>query len=356
MNLMKTTFCILLLGALPASAGSLALVMRGDSDSAHFNEAASAASATNTDSTRYYLQTARLDYKGQMNENLSFQARIRFEGVTSTTPNKTDNVTDTVDIMQVTHRLGEGMSVTLGKVATEILADDGIPLSDVYLTSRARADIAAAYLYVTGIKFAKSFDDQEVKVMTFNQSETTSGEQTKSAYGIIYKGKFMDKTLLPTVSYHKDNRQATTVAGDQTVEMWAAGLKYDPKPYAISLDYLQNTRDNMTGTGVNAVAASSKKNIIGSYVLDGSYQFDPQWLLKLRLDLSRKTAENNAAHNEAVSNYEGISVATEFKPFKDDMFRYHLAWTQLTEKPQTGADQITQHLIVGAMIYADFLK
>lgn len=357
MRILNLTLPFLLLGLFQtAQAGSLSLILRADSDTTTYNDAAERASATNLDSTRYLAHTARLEYKGQLNESLSFLTRVRFEGVTNTTPNKTDNLTDGLDLLQITHRLVDDLSLTVGKLALEILADDGIPASDIYLASRARADVAPIYLYGTGIKLAKTFGTNEIKLMSFNQSEGTSTEQTKTGYGVVYKGKFLDKTLLPILSYHRDNRQSAVSAQDPTVEMWAAGLRFDPKPYYISYDYLQNNRDNMTGTGTSSVASAFKSNTIVSHLIDAGYQLDPQWIVRLRWDLSRKTAQDKALRTESISDYEGVGLATEFKPFKDEMFRYHLAWTQLTEKPQSGPDQITQHIILGAMIYADFLK
>ena len=350
MHFAKSLFALLILTSVSASAGSISLILRADSDSTAYNPGAQAAAPANVDSTRYFIHTGRLEYKGQLNDSVSFYTRLRFENVANNTPNKTDSLSDSVDIVQITHRITDDLSLTLGKISTEILADDGIPLAEIYLGSRARADVANTYLYGTGAKLAKTFSDQEIKIMTLDQFETTTTEQTRSAYGIVYKAKFFDKTLMPTLSYHKDHRQSEISGQDPTVEMIAVGLKYDPKPYAISLDYLQNTRDNMSGSGATAIAAANKKNIIGSYLLDASYQIDPQWTLRTRVDLATKTAQDNNTNTELKTNDQGISFVTEYKPFKDDYFRYHLAWTQLTEKPPTGSDQITQHIILGALI------
>lgn len=340
-----------------ANAGKGLFILRLDSDSTMYNNALKAKlPTTRQDSNRFQVHTGRLMYMSQINEQLEVVGRIRFDGAFNNTPNSTDNLNDHLDIFQLTHKWNEMTKLTLGKMDQEILGNDGIPYGEIYLSTRARADAAVTHLYGTGAKLSMNFDKHDVSFMLFNQSEGTSANQTKYEYGIVHTSKSLEDSVFTKASYHKDHRQSLITDDLPTVEMIALGVKYYPKPYYVSLDYLTNTRTNMDGTGLTAIAAADKRTSVTSYMLDGGYQWDDPHLVRFRYDKNKKKSQDLALGTDSITDYEGITLAYEFKPFVNEKFRYHAVFTQLTEEPAGSDKLVTQHIILGALIVADIFK
>jgi hypothetical protein len=339
-----------------AFAGKALFVLRADSDSTIYNTAMKSKAVPAQDSNRYLVHTARIHYTSLVNEQLDFVMRARFDGGLTTTTNATDNLNNFLDIFHLTHKWSDTLKLSIGKMDSDILGNDGIPFAEIYLASRARADVAPTHLYGTGVKLATAYENQTVMLMHMNQTDGTATNQTKSMYGVVHGAKLLEDKVVTKLSYHKDHRQAAVVDVLPTVEMIGAGVKYSLDSNFVSFDYLSNTRMNMDGIGSASVAAANKKNVVTSYLLDGGYHWDPAHLVRFRYDKGQRKAADILLGSQSITDYEGISLALEFKPFASEKFRYHAAFTQLSEAPSMGDKLVTQHLILGVLIVADLLK
>lgn len=338
-------FLILLCVSSFAMAGSVNLDFRFESDSSSYNNAAKAAGSTA--STSYLMRTGRVDFKGKLNEELNYRLRWRFDKDSSTAQNKTDNFSSQIDYAYVQHTLVEGLTLTLGKLASEIGSVEGNqPSTDIYLQSQAYRQISSkGFLYVTGAKISYQYEGHEGSAYVINQSETTATDQSKSSYGLTYKASFMEKTLSTIVGYLSDEKQNMISPDNKvTTTITSAGVKWEPKPYYINFDYIIFAEKNVSAVGTN--------DTFNTMILEAGYDFD-DIIPKIKYEITDKKTDAAASVKE---KYDGLSVGAEYRPFSQDTFRYHLMVTQLNIKADGSDSRYEQHFLIGTKIYADFLK
>jgi len=200
-------------------------------------------------STRFNLQTLRLDYKGALSDATSFRLRYRFNNPSSKVNASTaaasyrlaDSASSSLDFAYVEQKMMDNLSLQIGKFNTDIGGIEGLTSgADLYFTSQAYGD-QSPLRYATGAKLIYKMADQEVDLMSTNQetdavaapagSAAATFSQNHETVGIVYKGSFMDKTLMPVVSWHNDKAQASSLNGrDMEFNFYSAGLKYDFAP------------------------------------------------------------------------------------------------------------------------------
>lgn len=344
---------VLVLAGMTANAGSISFDFRFDSDSSSYNNAAKAAAPTTAVSaTNLLMKTGRVDFKGKANEELSYRLRWRFDkdygtSTSMVSNNKTDAFTNHVDLAFIAHKWTPELTLSLGKVASELGGNEGNTAApDIYLQSQFYRKIAANFIYVSGGKLTYVMDNHEVSLLLLNQSETTTTEQSKMAYGLTYKGLFMEnKELSVLASYANDEKQSLTLPDSKKMTgISSLAFKYDPKPYFVSLDYSTFAQKNQSAVD----AKDTWNSIVGEfgYNLDGI-------MPKLKYEMSQYKAETTTS---TTTKYDGVSLGVEYKPMAQENFRYHMMVTQLTTKPEVGDSLFEQHFIVGTRINADFLK
>jgi len=342
---MKKLLLLATIASSTAFAGSISLDTRVDSDSATYNTANGG-----KNNSKFYLQTGRVDYKGKATDDLSFRLRLRFNEDQATV-NKTDKVNKTVDHANVTHKMGD-YALTAGKFDIMTAGFEGATAgSDMYFTSvgykGTASGVAELNRYATGANLAYTMGDHTVNFMILNGKDTTSSEQSRNMYGLVYKGSLMDKTLNLIASYHL---QSVPYTSNSSIEnsndtYTTVGAQYKMTNWSTSLDY---SMYEAIGS-----ASSNKKDKTDSIVLHGSYDATEMLTAKLKLESS---TEKDGNQNDAKVTTTGYGAALEIKPIKDADFRYHVAYTNKDVKPETGDTKTESHIIAGLKLQADFLK
>ncbi|MBL7543636.1 MAG: hypothetical protein JNL11_07445 [Bdellovibrionaceae bacterium] len=338
-------FVILLFVSSFVFAGSVNFDFRFDSDSSSFNNAAKASGRKPT--TRYAMTTGRVDFKGNLNQDVNYRLRWRLDRSDATTINKTDAFTTQVDLAYVQDRLMDGLNLTIGKFSSEIGSVEGnIPAPDNYMMSQAYRQISSqGFLYVSGAKLTYHFDEHESSVYVVNQSDATATSQSKSTYGLTYQARLMEKKLKPIVGYLYDEKQSSTSTSKMSTTITSVGVAWDPKPYFINFDYLIYAQKN--------ISAGDTDDTWTTMLVDAGYDFDGI-IPKFKYETTQKKISTAAA--SGVDKYDGFSLGVEYKPYPQDIYRYHLMVTQMTLEPQVGESEYEQHIIAGVRIYGDFLK
>ncbi|MGZ3768835.1 MAG: porin [Bdellovibrio sp.] len=346
--------------AISAQAGSLSLDMRADYNSTSFN-----APSDRDDTTRFFFKTGRLDYQGKATEDLTFRLRVAFNKDATVNANTAANesLQPAVEYGYLSHKLSDTFTLTVGKFNTEFGGWEGITSgADLYLTSEfytrtalmnAGAGTLSPYnlgtrdlLYGTGVKATFAFGGQQIHLMGTDEPANSPAAvgpattQNSSMYGVAYKGAFMDKALNLALSYH-------TMAGpikDDKHQFIAAGVTWNSAPVMVTADYLVSEFKQ---------DASGKKDTMTSIVAKLAYTGWEQWTPRLEFT----TSEDKQQISSALSNkFTGMGAVLEYKPYNDQTFRYHIAYNNITEKRDTGADLKKDEVIVGARLLADFLK
>ncbi len=285
------------------------------------------------------MKTGRLDFKGKLNEDLTYRLRWRFDKDDQVVKNKTDSFSNQIDYAYVQHKLVDGLSLTVGKFASEIGSIEGNQQSsDIYLQSQAYRLISGkSFLYVAGAKITYALGNQEGSLYVINQSETTTSEQSKSAYGLVYKASLLEKTLFTNIGYLSDEKQSLVGTDSKvTTAITSAGAKWEPKPYFVSFDYITFTEKNVTAAGTNELWATM--------IIEAGYDFEGI-MPKIKYEMTDRKTDTMTSVKEKI---DGATLGVEYKPYPQDIFRYHLMVTQLNSKAD-GTDARYE-------IYADFMK
>lgn len=347
--------------AVAAHAGSISFDSRADYEAKNYND------ASNTRNyNKMYMQTLRLDAKGNFDEATSYRLRVRFNK-TATAMRTADSLNDSTDFAFIQHKVMDNLSFQLGKLGTEIGGFEGMTAgSDLYFLSQAYGE-QTALRYATGAKIIYTVAGQELNFMTVNQqtdpasanasSTAVNFDQTHNAMGLVYKGSFMDKALLPYVSYFMDDVQAVGTASsatpavltkgtDKKYNYMTVGIKWDAKPVFVEADYSMNNYKNKS--------VMDETDTTNSIVATVGYQLD-NWVAKLKYEGS-EVKTFTAANTSTKATLTGMQLAAEYMPSGDKNFRYHVAYMTRDTKPETGDTQTSQTVIAGFKLYADFLK
>lgn len=353
---MKMTVVLLsTLIATSAFAGSISLDTRIDADNASFNSDAGMPGYS-----KFYLQTGRIDFKGNAAADLSYRVRLRFNK-DQTTVNKRDSLNENVDFAQLTHKMGD-YSLTVGKFDIGTAGFEGTTAGpDMYFTSMAYGakdvdgtshTITATSngiiaRYSTGMNLNYVMGDHSFTLLNVNLgADTSTGgnfDQSRSVVGLVYKGGLMDKTLNLIGSYHTyGNTFGTTSA---TTSLMTVGAQYKMDATTLALDY------NTYSLPKTATTTDKVTSIVGTV----GYAMSDMNSIKAKLESSSYTADGATAVKTSAN---AMGLAFECKPVKDADFRYHAAYTTRTDKADsTGAVAKTEnHFIVGTRLAADFLK
>lgn len=357
----------ILLGASAALAGSMTYDFRFDMRSTDWSDKA-ADTGNFADGYRFEVKTGRVDFKGKLNEEVSYRLRWRFDKSQANTIK--DNVGAYVDHAHLVHQVNDTFAVTAGKFASEMGGAEATnPSPDEYLFSDAYNDVSVGSfgqagtnlaikntLYYAGVKVAANFGDHEVAVHAANPDELASASQNtfnqnKGYFGVVYKGKFFEETWNPILSYHTSDVVGGTATEGAKKTFIAFGNNIKVGDFAIEADYLMNTFKNTPGadeslTGMDVNVAYNMGALTPKFKYATS-------------ERSTKAAGGTAVKFKA----DGISLALEYKP-TEDKFRYHVAYNMNTYKPDAGqnlgagaGETITNsELVAGVRLVGDFLK
>ena len=133
-------------------------------------------------------------------------------------------------------------------------------------------------------------------------------------------------------------------AADDRHQFMAAGVMWNSSPIAATVDYLvADFKDD----------ASGNKDMTTSIVGKLAYTGWEQWVPRLEIT---STEEKREIGGDVTNKFFGYGAVVEYRPYNDANFRYHIAYNNIKESPETGDDVTKQEVVVGARLLADFLK
>lgn len=334
-----------------AVAGTVNFDIRADYNSTTYDKG-------NSDFTKFYFKTGRLDYQGKVNDNLSFRARLAFnKSAAQGASDSVDSVASATEYAYLANKVTDYLTITAGKMNTEVGGFEGVtPSSDLYLTSEAYTNKNAKgstlnsslfstsdVLYATGVKATFSGAGQTVQVLAVNEAPSDSkvgtiATQNSSMMGITWRGAFLEKALNFIASYHA----MEGITHDDKYQFMAAGVLWNESPFTAQVDYL-----NYDFKG----ATKSEKDTTSSFIGKFSYTGFEQWTP--RLEISTSDVKDNTG---ATTKYTGVGAVVEYKPYADTNFRYHAAYSNIRQEPKIGDASTKQEVVVGVRLMADFLK
>lgn len=297
----------------------------------------------------FKINRLKIDFQGSLGELNTY--RVRLDPLKSTEANAARaGVSNHVDFAFLTHKLNDEWNLSMGKIITgmggaEAMNNPG----DIYLRSTAGDEVGKIY-WPVGMQAQGVWGDHKLNINVANITEdvTSSGSlsSTSQLAGLTYFGKFAEGTILPSISYHtEDFKDSATVK--QTRNYVAVGAKFLVSDFEIEADMLSNTRKPDPQTTGKALDTTSAVALVRYKMETGSVHVKYE---------SSAVNTSTGVDTKAKSDVTGLSLAYEFKPIKDDNWRFHVVGTQKDTKPENGDTQTEKKVLVGMRILADFLK
>ncbi len=363
---MKRISFILALLSVPAFAGTLKFDFRTDWDTATYNEAYQAAGRSN--SSALLIQTGRLDYQNQFNEDISYRLRASFNNYK--TNDGVDKLAPNVDLAYVSHKMN-WLELTVGKFQTDISSHEvAQQLPEIYFKSETykvateghQLDTTTYFFhpfkFATGLRLAANLSEtHKVSILTLNNPEgdnattANTGGQGQMVYGVAYAGRFFERSLTAILSYHTvslGGDTSTNAADEARLHHYVGGLRYEQTWGFVNLDYSHLLSGPVT------VAAVKNDGRIGSLVIEGGYRVD-RLLIRLKGEQSKIIRSPEGGTN-IEQDVLATGLVVEYRPFENQDFRYHLAYTQKWIDLTAASERQETHLIAGLRIQSDFLK
>lgn len=329
--------------------------LRADYDSLNWSNSA------NPDSARFNVPAGRLEVKGNLNEQVAYRFRYRFDRILADTTYR-DSLGTAVEFATITHKMTDQLSLTLGKFNSEGggIEQAFVPASDLYFKSQAYRDMSTQggrnyILFVTGAKLSYNVQDQIISLVyadlpavdsTTNGAAATAAnfDQKSGLVGLVYRGTFADKTILPLVSYYTFAPPNSSLSERPKNSYYDASLKFDQPTWYVFADYNNYVYENQTVAG--------KDDTTNSVVAEVGFKKD-QYVMKLKMENSN-TEVFPVSGGSVKTNYTGYGAILEWMPTKDN-FRYHVGYLNRTTNASNGAHKnlpTEQHILVGMKIFA----
>lgn len=332
-----------------AFAGSVKFDFRGDATSQSVNQEALDAGA-GRDHYRFLLQTARIDFRGDLTEKTYIRSRIRAND-TAASRNQRDFATNMLELAYVSMKASENIRLSFGKVATEIGGNEGqTSTADLYLTSLVHQSTSAER-YGTGAKMTADFEKGSLVLLSVNQpSDAPSGatastfEQNRTMWAALLKGKF-SPLFQPQIGTYVAPRQNGNL--DRQDQYLNVGLKSELDQWAVEYDYLNAEYIDRTITKIT--------DTLETHLLNVSYKWG-QWTPRVKLDWTKEhLAQSATVRDGQVFRHDGYQFALEYQPVENKNYRYHLAYLYREKRPEATKTQVVQTALIGVRINADFL-
>ncbi len=306
------------------------------------------------DSTRFQINSIRMNWAGDLNDKTSYRVRYRLHK--SADVSEKDNTPSALDYAYLDRKVSDTVKIRAGKhflPASGGREGDYSGL-DVYLYSMAGDNVLA---YETGVTGMFDVAGQSLSLSVFNGAGETN--QSGLGYGVGYYGDFANGMVQPIASYYVVNsteqEAVTDVLDDpttskdesvigsaekdaQTNAYLSAGVRVNFAPAHVEVDYINIVSgafvDGAEDQAITSIVAKAGADLMGGSV-------------KPQLKFESSKIENAAYVDGADLDRTGISAAVEYYP--EPEWRVHAAYTTYTDAPDAdGAEDIkTDQIILG---------
>jgi hypothetical protein len=194
---------------------------------------------------------------------------------------------------------------------------------DAYLYSAFNTAIDNFYL--TGLNVGYSKEGQTLNLQVLQQQTSDQTPLTdKKVIGLAYTGEFMDKMIVPMLSYYK---QGTNRPGNYNI-FTTASLRLKMSQFLVEADYLMLEQEKLNATG------DAELNTMIGHVRYTHENFQP--FFKYIKEEGKKGFQGLVA-GSTESERNAWELGLEFVPNKDEDMRYHVVYNNAESKKKTPA-------------------
>jgi hypothetical protein len=269
----------------------------------------------------------------KVNETTALKLALDFQP-SSTVDN---NLSNTVDEATLTKTFNN-FSVIIGKqlVLTGGRENDYLAKDD-YLYSKFSDSVTDN---LTGVSVGYQFAEQNLYLQYLQQTDSTKNPLTdKKVMGVVYYGNFLDKMIMPIVSYHKLGTNRPGAYDIQT----AVGLRFNVQSFIVEADYLM-LKQEKTSNGDRELTS-----MVG-HIRYAHESFQP--FVKFIKDDGKKNYDGIVSGSEK-SERTSYEVGLEYIPNKDEDMRYHVVYDNMKseKKSPTPTSEVKEQKIYAGIAF-----
>ncbi|MEA9357017.1 hypothetical protein SHI21_12405 [Bacteriovorax sp. PP10] len=256
----------------------------------------------------------KLIIDSKVNESTTAKLTLDFKP-NPTTDNGTSGL---VDEAYLTKRF-EALSVIVGKQAVMTGGrENDYSGRDVYMFSRFADSITKN---LVGASAGYSMFGQNAYIQYLQQTDANQTPLTdKKVIGAAYYGEWMNKMIMPIVSYHK---LGTDRPGAYNTQM-VGSLRVNVDKFFVEADYLVLKQEKLTAAGdakLNTIVAHAR------YLFDQGFQPFVKYINE-----DGKKGYGGIVAGSTDSERSAFEVGLEYYPTKDEDMRYHVVYDNSTSK------------------------
>lgn len=295
---------------------------------------------------QFNIPFARLSMDGKVSD-ITMKARLNLAKANEATTLYTDATTRFIEIAYAEKNLMEGLNLQVGKIAIPIGGVEGS-----YENSYAiRYSLAGEFIPYYHVGAALNYDlmGQKLSLQYVNskransnlvdpQNDTATDTENKThGFGASFAGSFMDKMIMPMVSYH-----SLPINKREKSSYLAIGSQFNVQNASLDVDYLKNTSENL---------ANHKEDTTKSLVFAARYKFG-DIVPELKVDLGN-------FKDDEVEQYDRNAYTLTLRYMPKDGPCYHIAYDSLDYDYKTTSsnhDHKENRIVAGVVLTADLLK
>ncbi len=359
--------------------GSIFFDGRMDFQSNMFNDDAGVVTGQRSNNETFSMQRMRVDAKGTLNDDVtSYRFRFDFlknnaapDATTGAQAGPQDNMSAGTNIAYVARQMGD-FNLGIGKQITGIDGWVGaLNTADVYnspsTSSPAPGPMAYQDLvnefYTTGASLTYTYGNHNLKVLVGDPSVGSVDTYTATKFANNNRNLWLARyystldfggvKIMPVVNYMAEGFQVATVGANRNNTQIAVGGRIQlPQNWEFDVDYISDTMQDKTVTGVNDTTTSI-------YAV-ARYKFASGFKPFVQYENSVQQIGVSATQNKK-NTASIIGAGCEYYPDADQDFRYHLVYMSNSTAQDPGgggtvANQNSGMVIAGVKLYTDMLK
>jgi hypothetical protein len=324
--------------------------------------------------SEFYSNILRLNASAVINENLSARFRYRLSSPQETNAKLHDLSFSNVDYFYIDHKT-QWVTARIGKssqiesVGREFfVAGTDFPVTSYGFGNGSGAAGTTGYasmnsavynqlntdagLYHVGLSLINNtavegqtftlsaFNPQKAQILNDTAGPANDSKTSKMGIGAYYNGKFLGGLVQPTLGYTTlgiapETGSATPANNGPSAsyKLMAAGIRSEVAGFVIDADWKQYKRDNTVASATSLTTNADKTTSVWANI---AYTWD---MLTPFVTYIHDKYDRTAANNATIGDYkrDALSVGVQITPYKDNNFRYHVAYSSDVRKNELTA-------------------
>lgn len=304
---------------------------------------AGTSAASETKANGFSTSVVRANLFAKINDDLSMRFRYRFNFIAndvaaSKTTGNRDGFDNHLDFAYIDHK-NSLFTTRWGKQKWDEAygRESFLSASDYLVTSKVKSNFGTAIgEYRMGASALVKFMDTHNLALAISNPNTslvdTTGDTKNNglAYGVYYNSSLMNKMIQPTLAYttatQDADEQATPALAKKNNTLWAAGLRSEVVGAVIDVDYKELKVPSRSTTTYEEKTKSMYTNV--AYAIDAWTPFATY----IHDKYTKAQGDNKKDYKR-----DAMAFGVMFKPYAENNFRYHLAYTSDVTKYDAGA-------------------